>query len=351
MRRRSAPSLFFAHPDSARASSMTTDIRWFAESAHGAIVVPALESLGLSVAREGDAAARLVMSMGNPVAPEAWRFAARHRCPLVQFVWDLPPWRVERGRYDFVWSLGGQLIALPRLGARFPGRPAFYSKLRYVAAHAAAVWVPSEATRAAVRRHFELECRTVPYCYDSNRFRPGARRSGAEPVILSVSRLTVPKNHEAVIRAGQLLGMPVRIIGPGDRAPALRALASSLKVTCTVNDGWVPDSEVVAAYRDAALVIAPSRFEGMGLSGIEAAACGTRVVASDVPTHREFLEGVAQFFTLDDDASLERAIRAALAAAPPDPQLVAEYRIEAAARRFHAGFLAILGQGHRPGAQ
>lgn len=330
---------------------MTTDVRWFAESAHGAILIPPLEALGLSVAREGDAPAKLVMAMGNPMAPPAWRYAERHRCPVVQFVWDLPPWRVEQGRHDMVWSLGGQLIALPRLGNRFPGRPEFYSKLRYVAAHAAAVWVPSDATRAAVGRHFELDCRKVPYCYDSNRFTPGPRPSGAEPMILSVSRLTAPKNHEAVIRAAQLLGMPVRIIGPGDRAPALRELAASLSVQCTVDDGWVPDDEVVAAYRAAALVVAPSRFEGMGLSGLEAVACGTRVVASDIPPHREFLDGVAQFFTLDDDASLERAARAALAGPPPDPRQVAEYRIDAAARRFHAGFLIILGQGGRPGAQ
>jgi glycosyltransferase involved in cell wall biosynthesis len=319
------------------------DVRWFAESAHGAIVIPAIEALGLTIAREGDDPARLAMSMGNPMAPQAWRFAARHDCPLVQFVWDLPPWRVEGGRYDWVWSFGGRLVAIPRIGGRFPGRPEFYSKLRHVAAHAAGVWVPSAATGAAVRRHFEIECRKVPYCYDSNRFTPGPRRSG-EPTLLSVSRLTVPKNHEAVIRAGHLLGMPVRIIGPGDRAQELRALAATLKVKCTVDDGWVPDDEVVAAYRDAALVIAPSRFEGMGLSGIEAAACGTRVVASDIPPHREFLEGVAQFFTLDDDASLERAARTALTLPPPEPALVAEYRIEVAARRFHAGFQAVLNQ-------
>lgn len=327
---------------------MTADIRWFAESAHGAIVIPALEALGLTVAREGDAPARLVMAMGNPMAPAAWQFAARHRCPVVQFVWDLPPWRVASGRHDFVASLGGRLLALPRLGNRFPGRPEFYSKLRYVVAHAGATWVPSEATAAAVRSRFGLECRKVPYCYDSNRFTPGPQRESAEATLLSVSRLTVPKNHEAVIRAGALLGMPVRIIGPGERASELRALAASAGVRCTVDDGWVSDDEVLAAYRDAALVVAPSRFEGFGLSGIEAAACGTRVVASDIPPHREFLEGVAHFFTLDDDASLERAARAALAAPRPDPGKVAEYRIEAAARRFHDGFKSVLGRQDPP---
>ena len=80
----------------------------------------------------------------------------------------------------------------------------------------------------------------------------------------------------------------------------------------------------------------------MGISGLEGAACGTPVVASDISPHREFLGSVAHFFTLDDDASLDRAIYAALESQSPSAQQIADFSIDAAARRFHAQFVGLL---------
>jgi alpha-1,3-rhamnosyl/mannosyltransferase len=51
--------------------------------------------------------------------------------------------------------------------------------------------------------------------------------------------------------------------------------------------GVVPDSELPALYSGAALFVSASWYEGFGLPLIEAMACGTLGVVSDLPVFRE----------------------------------------------------------------
>lgn len=61
------------------------------------------------------------------------------------------------------------------------------------------------------------------------------------------------------------------------------------------------DSDVLAAvYRRAALVLQPSEREGFGLPVVEAMACGTPVVASDIPALREVGGDAAQYCPVGD---------------------------------------------------
>ena len=322
------------------------DIRWFAPNRFCALVVPALRRLGLSIALQGDRPARLAIAMDAQVAAGAYRYAARRRCPLVHYVWDLPPWRLGTGRPDWVWYALGGYLRLPRLGRRYAERPGYYSRLRYVAVHAHEVWVPSAQTAASVRERFGVACWQVPFCYDSERFVPAPARPSPErpPVLLTVSRLTPPKNHAAVIRAAARLDpIPaVRIIGDGPEREALGRLATELGVPCSV-EGWRSDAEVLAAYRSADVVVCPSRFEGFGLTPMEAIACGVPVVASDILPHREFLGAAPHFFQLNDDDGLAAAISAARRSGPPLREVLTGLTIEAAAQRFFGGLTRLLG--------
>ncbi|MGH7527431.1 MAG: hypothetical protein ACREMX_12100, partial [Gemmatimonadales bacterium] len=67
------------------------DIRWFAPNAYGELVVPYLRRQGLAVAVEGRARARLALAMSGRSAVDAWHYARQRRCPLVVYIWDLPP--------------------------------------------------------------------------------------------------------------------------------------------------------------------------------------------------------------------------------------------------------------------
>lgn len=317
------------------------DIRWFAPNTFCTLVVPRLRERGLAITLDGDRPARLAIAMDAQVAATAFAYAARVRCPLIHYVWDLPPWRLGRGRHDWVWHVFGRYLQVPRLGRRYAERPRYYSRLRFVATHAREVWVPSAHTAMSVQERWRVACRRVPFCFDSDRFTPApaARPRG----LLSVSRLTAHKDHAAVIRAAARFEpkLPVRIVGSGPERPALERLAAELGVACVI-DAALTDDEMVAAYRGAEVVVCPSRFEGFGLTPMEAIACGRPVVVSDIPPHREFLGTAPRFFAVGDDDGLAAAIAAARSGSPPAGEVLRPLRIEAAVERFGAGLAPYL---------
>jgi glycosyltransferase involved in cell wall biosynthesis len=324
------------------------DIRWFGRNDYEHLIVPDLCRFGFDIALDGDEPAGLAVAMNHDLAPAVWRYSRRHGIPFVSYVWDLPPSRIGEGRYDPVVSLTGRLVRFPRVGGpHYVNRRGYYSRLRFVASHARAVWTPSAASAVDVSRHFGLAPTVVQYCYNSDLFGPecarGRRttRAAATLQLLSVSRLVPPKNHEAVIRAAARLGAHVDVIGRGTSLDTIRTLAQRLGVPLRVRSG-LSGAQVVAAYQHASVVVCPSRFEGLGLTGIEAALCGTPVVASDIEAHREFLGDSPHYFTLDDDDSLVAAIELARTAGPPPTAHFANLTIGAAAGRFFDELCALL---------
>ncbi len=329
------------------------EVRWFAPNSYCALPVPALREAGLRIALDGDAPARLAFAADNQCVVGAWEYAARHRCPLAVYLWDLPPWRLGGGAPDWVFPLGGRIRRIPRLIGGYPERAGYYSRIHWAARRAAAVWCPSTQTASDVRARFGLEACRVPFCYDSDRFVPAAApwngRAREVPVVLAVSRLVPHKDHASLVMAAALVAAKplVRIIGEGPEAPRLVALARELGVGLELT-GRVDADQVVAAYRQAHVVVAPSRFEGLGLSAIEAVACGTPAVASQIPSHREFLNGLVTFFPPGDVEALARAITDIVSRPRPAPRAAGspfpELTIEACAGRLHPRLEQVLGR-------
>jgi glycosyltransferase involved in cell wall biosynthesis len=84
--------------------------------------------------------------------------------------------------------------------------------------------------------------------------------------------------------------------------------------------GEVPDDDLAAIYTGAHALISASDDEGFGLPPVEALACGTPVVACDVPAVREVLGECATLVPADDIDALLAAGEAARRPAPPPPQ-------------------------------
>ncbi|HYP12307.1 MAG TPA: glycosyltransferase, partial [Bryobacteraceae bacterium] len=93
----------------------------------------------------------------------------------------------------------------------------------------------------------------------------------------------------------------------GTRAPVLRTIAGHVlrgfsKAARVVCVSATTRQELTAVYRRAALVLQPSDREGFGLPVIEAMACGTPVLATDLPVFREVAGDFASYCPGDNVA-------------------------------------------------
>lgn len=103
-----------------------------------------------------------------------------------------------------------------------------------------------------------------------------------------------------------------RLVLLGATGPAterLASLAAALGIEReVVFPGFVPRRHLPLFYAAADLFCYPSFYEGFGLPPLEAMACGTPVVASAIPSHREVLDEAAVLVPPEDTAALSRAI-------------------------------------------
>jgi glycosyltransferase involved in cell wall biosynthesis len=83
--------------------------------------------------------------------------------------------------------------------------------------------------------------------------------------------------------------------------------------------GQVSDDHLAALYSGAHALVAASHDEGFGLPAVEALACGTPVVACEVPALREVLDGRVTFVDAGDLPALIAAAEAASRPAPSAP--------------------------------
>lgn len=114
-----------------------------------------------------------------------------------------------------------------------------------------------------------------------------------EPTILYVGRLKRYKGLDVLVDAvarvrGTGVDARLVVVGRGDDRPRLEALVRERGLTGAVRfPGFVSEAEKVAWLRRAWVLAYPSPKEGWGIANVEAAACGTPVVASDSPGLRE----------------------------------------------------------------
>lgn len=73
--------------------------------------------------------------------------------------------------------------------------------------------------------------------------------------------------------------------------------------------GFVNDSELRRLYQKASALIQPSLSEGFGLTGIEAMAVGTPVLASNIPIFKEIYADAAIYFDPQSTKSFIQAVR------------------------------------------
>jgi glycosyltransferase involved in cell wall biosynthesis len=125
-----------------------------------------------------------------------------------------------------------------------------------------------------------------------------------------------PGKHVAKL-AATTRELPLVLVGP--TSPWAHEIPGINEPPGVFLTGQVPDEELAAIYTGAQALVVASEDEGFGLPPVEALACGTPVVACEVPALREVLRSRATFVGAGDLQALIAAAEGATRPAPPPP--------------------------------
>jgi len=223
-------------------------------------------------------------------------------------------------------------LAFERMPETFTRRGSFQLKLtvRRTAKKAARIATVSEYSRQDLLSIYKLTPEKVVVTYNGiessfaprpsvpNEAEEVRRRFGvSRDFLLAVGSLQPRKNMVRLIRAYARLRSERE-----DFRPQLVIVGRKLWLASEIFDevkrqrwaddviltGYVPDEDLPALYRAARAFVYPSLFEGFGLPPLEAMACGTPVVTSDVSSLPEVTGDAALLIDPNDERALANAL-------------------------------------------
>jgi glycosyltransferase involved in cell wall biosynthesis len=228
---------------------------------------------------------------------------------------------------------------LPKLVFRSWRNRLFWElKCRLAARRADLVVTVSLASKKGLMRHFGLSEDRVAVISEApaSGFTEAAgskqaddevlKRYGLEPdqrYILYVGGISPHKNIDTLIEAFAEVHKDTRmenvhLVLVGDWAgdafytcyEELRKLVEHYGLDNVVNfTGFVPDADLVHLYTACQAFVLPSYLEGFGLPAVEAMACGAAVIASNVGSLPEVLDGAGELFDPHNMSALAASLK------------------------------------------
>jgi len=205
----------------------------------------------------------------------------------------------------------------------------------------------SESSKRDILRFFSVKPEKITVIYNAidERFRtlPTDETVGRvreryqleDPFVLYVGNVKPHKNVERLIDAFALVrrrsdGLKLMIIGDEiSKFQTLRRAVHRHNLHKHVRFlGFVPEDTLSVLYRLASVFVFPSLYEGFGLPPLEAMACGTPVITSNVSSLPEVVADAAVLVDPHNSEEIAGAIRRVLS----DPALSAELRAKGLAR-------------------
>lgn len=200
--------------------------------------------------------------------------------------------------------------------------------MRQVGRRADAIIADSDVSRRDIIQHLGIPAEAAGkvqrvYCGVSDRFRDLRPRPDDNPArerrLLYVGRIDPYKNVDTLMRAFagvRASAGAVRLVIAGSRDPRypqFEALARELGIEPYVTwTGYLDDDTLLRTYREADVLVHPSRYEGFGLQAAEAMAAGLPVVCSTAGSLPEVVGDAAVLVDPDDTAGFTAAILSVL---------------------------------------
>ncbi len=203
-----------------------------------------------------------------------------------------------------------------RRGKTFFHQWAMKLVMRKAVSKAEKILCPSESTKKDILKTFNVPYKKVLVIHEGGvpqgfKILPAAKitkfkkeKKLKKPFLLYVGQWRPHKNLVRLVRAFEIAKRRAKtdfqlVIG-GKPDPEYSELNNKIKKSRFKKDiicpGFIPDNELPLWYNAATAFVLPSLYEGFGLPPLEAAACGTPVLVSDVSSLPEVLGSATEYF-------------------------------------------------------
>lgn len=186
------------------------------------------------------------------------------------------------------------------------------------------VLVDSEFTRQEVLRFYPRAREKIAVIWNGvgQEFVPGgspeadqaiiAQYGVSSPYLLAIGNIHPRKNLSRLLEAYLILrrqGCSLPMVWVGLPRWGSAKLLEQARQAGVVLTGFVPQAHLPAFYRQAAVFIYPSLYEGFGLPVVESMACGTPVVCSNTTSLPEVAGEAALLVNPEDGQELAQAVQ------------------------------------------
>ncbi len=197
--------------------------------------------------------------------------------------------------------------------------------LKHAIANSKAVFAPSKFTKNDILKNFSVSEDKIAVTYEASaldKVRPAekfflANLKISKPYFLTVGNAYPHKNLERLLRVFRVFNakqgkkFQLVFVGPDNFfSERLKIYARRLNLSDEemVFGGKTSDKELKRLYLNSFAYIFPSLYEGFGLPGLEAMACGSPILAADRTSLPEIYENAAFYFNPESDEDILSAL-------------------------------------------
>ena len=145
------------------------------------------------------------------------------------------------------------------------------------------------------KKYTDKPIEITPFGVDTDLFKPQKREEKDVFIVGTVKTLTPKYGIDYLLRAAAILHdkypqMPLRIhiAGKGEYENEYKKMAEKMGISnITKWLGFISQEEAAVAWSDFDVAVTVSEAESFGVAAVEAQACGTPIIVSDIPGLRE----------------------------------------------------------------